>query len=258
MNLTTHIFLERATSGRSVLKPIKENLISLQDEVREAFGWSLDADEHSAQEMANAFSINSPFGHESWNETSRSENLEALKQSIRSARRLVIVGAGSVPIQAVDYPDAWFIAADGAVGAIDDFSRVLCVVSDGDGSDHLERAAQAGVHIVLHAHGDNLDRWKQLASTWSTLQNPPSLTLTHQSKTTYAGMYNPGGFTDGDRALCFIESLGRSLEDTECLGFRTDAVGPWSGVTNRKRKMEKLEWMRESMRRLGVEHFLIR
>jgi uncharacterized Rossmann fold enzyme len=71
-------------------------------------------------------------------------------------------------------------------------------------------------------------------------------------------MYNPGGFTDGDRALCFIESLGRSLEDTECLGFRTDAVGPWSGVTNRKRKMEKLEWMRESMRRLGVEHFLIR
>jgi hypothetical protein len=100
-----------------VLKPIKENLISLQDEVREAFGWSLDADEHSAQEMANAFSINSPFGHESWNETSRSENLEALKQSIRSARRLVIVGAGSVPIQAVDYPDAWFIAADGAVGA---------------------------------------------------------------------------------------------------------------------------------------------
>ena len=258
MNLTTHIFLERPTSGRHVLKPIQENLISLQDEVREAFDWSLDADEHSAHEMAKAFSIESPFGHESWNRTSRSKALEALRQSICSAQRLMVVGAGSVPIHVADYPDAWFIAADGAVGAIDDFSRVLCVISDGDGSDHLERAAQAGIHIVLHAHGDNLGRWNQLASTWSLLQNPPSLTLTHQSKAMHAGMYNPGGFTDGDRALCFIESLGRSLENVECLGFRTDVVGPWSGVTNPERKMQKLEWMRESMRRLGVEHFLIR
>ena len=61
MNLTTHIFLERPTSGRDVLKPIQENIISLQDEVRKAFGWSLDADEDSAHEMAKAFSIESPY-----------------------------------------------------------------------------------------------------------------------------------------------------------------------------------------------------
>ena len=98
MNLTTHIFLERPTSGRDVLKPIQENIISLQDEVRKDFGWSLDADEDSAHEMAKAFSIESPFGHESWNMTSRSNALEALRQSICSAQRLVVVGLSLIHI----------------------------------------------------------------------------------------------------------------------------------------------------------------
>ena len=49
-------------------------------------------------------------------------------------------------------------------------------------------------------------------------------------------MFNPGGFTDGDRALCFIQALGRSLENVECIGFRTDVVGSWSGTTNPERK----------------------
>ena len=70
-------------------------------------------------------------------------------------------------------------------------------------------------------------------------------------------MLNPGGFTDGDRALCFIQMMGRSFDSVECIGFRTDSVGPWSGSTDPVRKLEKLAWMRESMRRLGVEHYLI-
>ncbi len=241
-----------------MLTPVQENLISLQDEVRQAFGWSLDADENSAFEMATVFSTSSPFEQKSWGESSRDEALQRIKQSICSLKRIVIVGAGSQPIHVADYQDAWFVAADGAVGAIDDISRVLCVVSDGDGAEHLERAAQSGVHIVLHAHGDNLDRWEELVTRWSLFEQPPSLTLTHQSKSEHQGMYNPGGFTDGDRALCFIQAIGRSLDSVECIGFRTDAVGVWSGSTNPVRKMQKLEWMKESMIRLGAEHFLIR
>ncbi|MEC8106118.1 MAG: hypothetical protein VX115_00115, partial [Candidatus Thermoplasmatota archaeon] len=62
----------------------------------------------------------------------------------------------------------------------------------------------------------------------------------------------------GDRALCIIHALGRSLEGIHCVGFRTDVVGQWSGTTNPERKKRKLAWMKESMRRLGVEHYLIR
>ena len=97
-----------------------------------------------------------------------------------------------------------------------------------------------------------------LVEAWSQLEQPPHLTLTHQSNVELEGMHNPGGFTDGDRALCFIHALGRSLEEIECVGFRTDHVGPWSGTTHAGRKKEKLAWMKESMRRLGVEHHIIR
>ena len=257
MNLTIHIFLEQRRSGGSVFNPVAEDVRSLQDEVRSAFGWSLEDDEASAQEMAQHFSAAEPFGHSAWSIASRHTALLSLQETIRLAKRLIVVGAGSESIVAHEFPDALFVAADGAVGAIDDRSRILCVVSDGDGAEHLDRAAQSGVHIVLHAHGDNRDIWKELVAIWSSFEQPPSLTLTHQSMTDYDGMFNPGGFTDGDRALCFIQMMGRSLDSVECIGFRTDGVGRWSGSTNPVRKLEKLAWMRESMRRLGVEHHLI-
>ena len=257
MNLTIHIFLEQRRSGWFVFNPVAEDVRSLQDEVRSAFGWSLEDDETSAREMAQHFSVPEPFGCSAWSTASRHSQLVRLQERMRSAKRLIVVGAGSESLIADEYPDALFIAADGAVGAIDDPSRILCVVSDGDGAEHLDSAAQSGVHIVLHAHGDNGDIWRELVATWSTFEQPPSLTLTHQSKREYDGMFNPGGFTDGDRALCFIQMMGRSLDSVECIGFRTDSVGPWSGSTNPVRKLEKLAWMRESMRRLGVEHYLI-
>ena len=258
MNLTMHIFLQGCWVGRAVLKPAADALLSLQDEVRHAFGWSEEADELSASEMSQQFLKDAPYGCSEWESTTRHSALLKLKQSICFAERLVVVGAGSESISVSDFPGALFVAADGAVGAVDDLTKVLCVVSDGDGSEHLERAAQAGVHIVLHAHGDNHDVWVRLVKAWAQFEHPPHLTLTHQANVELEGMHNPGGFTDGDRALCFILALGRSLEEIECVGFRTDVVGPWSGTTNPERKKRKLVWMKESMRRLGVEHHLIR
>ena len=62
MNLTIHIFLEQRRSGRFVFNPVAEDVRSLQDEVRSAFGWSLEDDETSAREMAQHFSVPEPFG----------------------------------------------------------------------------------------------------------------------------------------------------------------------------------------------------
>ena len=182
-----------------MLNPIPDELLSLQDEVRQAFGWLIDADVSSANKMSLDFMDEMPYGQSSWNLKSRNAALHKLKQSISTVDRLIVVGAGSETISVKDYPDACFVAADGAVGALDDLSTVLCVVSDGDGAEHLERAAHAGVHIILHAHGDNLGTWKELVGRWSQFEQPPPLTLTHQSKTNVQGMFNPGGFTDGDQ-----------------------------------------------------------
>ena len=258
MNLTTHILLECAGLGVAVLSPVPKDLLSVQEEVRLAFGWHLEDDEFSAKNMANEFSNHAPFNLDLWSTESRTRTLKKLKQSIHSAERLMVVGAGSDSIRTAEFPRTMFVAADGAVGAIDDLSRVLCVVSDGDGAEHLDHAAQHGVHIVLHAHGDNAEVWTNLVKTWSCYEQPPPLTLTHQTMNDYAGMHNPGGFTDGDRALCFIQAIGRPLNEIGCIGFRTDIVGPWSGTTEPERKKEKLAWMEEVMQRLGVEHHLIR
>ena len=115
MNLTIHIFLEQPRSGRFVFNPVAEDVRSLQDEVRSAFGWSLEDDEISAREMAQHFSVPEPFGRSVWSIASRHSQLIRLQERMHSAMRLIVVGAGSESVIAEDYPDALFIAADGAV-----------------------------------------------------------------------------------------------------------------------------------------------
>ena len=72
---------------------------------------------------------------------------------------------------------------------------------------------------------------------------PSDLILTHQTSGDIPGMHNPGGFTDGDRAVCFLLAVGVERQRISLLGTRTDIVGRWSGKTDEDRKMEKLAWM---------------
>lgn len=258
MNLTTQTFLQHLPVGQSVFIDALEPLLALQDEVREAFGYSIQNDVESAKRMESMFSNPQPFGRYEWSFDQRQQATIKLQKTLHAAKQLYVVGAGSEMIRTSDYdPGARFIAADGAVGAVDDLSKVLCVVSDGDGAEHLQRAIESSVHIVLHAHGDNLQTWTTLCTEWCKNKSVPSLTLTHQTKTSFTGMYNPGGFTDGDRALCFLQSMGLDLSQIQCLGFSTQRVGMWSGTTDPVAKLDKLQWMNEAMIRLGVEHQLI-
>ena len=258
MNLTTQTFLQHPPVGGGVFNDVLEPLLALQDEVRHAFGYSIESDVESAKQMELLFSEERPFGRKEWNADKRQLATIELRNHLHAAKQLYVVGAGSQSIRTSDYDsEARFIAADGAVGAIDDLSKVLCVVSDGDGADHLHRAVESSVHIVLHAHGDNLETWNGLCMKWALMGSVPSLTLTHQTKTSFSGMHNPGGFTDGDRALCFLQSIGLDLSHVQCLGFSTQKVGRWSGTTNPVAKLDKLQWMNEAMIRLGVEHQLI-
>jgi uncharacterized Rossmann fold enzyme len=64
-------------------------------------------------------------------------------------------------------------------------------------------------------------------------------------------MHNPGGFTDGDRAVCIAFALG--ADEVELVGFSIDEVGIWSGVTDKKRKLMKLKWMNKVLKLLSLE-----
>jgi uncharacterized Rossmann fold enzyme len=125
--------------------------------------------------------------------------------------------------------DLAFVAADGATAVL--LSKGVVpdiVVTDLDGPfDAIRSASLMGSLIVVHAHGDNLDALNryvpQLERAVGTVQcQPPE------------GLYNFGGFTDGDRCVFLARALGSA--SIKLLGFDFDDPG----VTPRKQK--KLLW----------------
>ncbi|HUV61732.1 MAG TPA: 6-hydroxymethylpterin diphosphokinase MptE-like protein [Thermoplasmata archaeon] len=98
----------------------------------------------------------------------------------------------------------YIIAADGATSLLVERGFVPdVVVTDLDGvvDDQVEANAE-GTVVFVHAHGDNreaLGRWvpEFRGRVVGTCQCEP-----------VDGVFNFGGFTDGDRAACIISELG--------------------------------------------------
>lgn len=228
----------------------------MQDEVRAAFGWSLSDDQRSARALSDRMLSPEPFGVPHWSSAAREAHLERLASMCRAASRVVVVGAAATveEVTAAAGPGTVFVAADGAAGAVPAHLPLLAVVSDLDGGVHLHSAVERGPVVVLHAHGDNRSAWEQHLATWADLDTPPPLVLTHQGPDLVAGMHNPGGFTDGDRAVCLLRWMDVPKHALAFVGFALDKVGPWSGVTDPNRKLQKLTWMAEVLHRLGMMH----
>ena len=206
------------------MKAVDEELILIQDEIRESFGWGLDSDIESAKLLV-----------------SKCKNPEP---DVRFEGKVTVVGAAAEAGVKTQYPT---VVADGAIGAIEDLSSVALIVTDGDGTPHIERALNKGIPISLHAHGDNVESWNYMLSI---IDDEQEIFLTHQTPVNIDGMHNPGGFTDGDRAVCIAYALGAS--EVELVGFSTDDVGQWSGVTDKKRKLIKLQWMNKVLNILSM------
>jgi uncharacterized Rossmann fold enzyme len=230
-------------------------LIALQDEVRAHFGWSLQADIDSAESMKLSFSENEPFGLSKWNSDGRNQTLGDLQLKLLKATAVIFVGAAveSQQLEEMVGDGVVFIAADGAVGALPAQANLACIVSDFDGTPHLELAAKSGATIIAHAHGDNMEAWNECVGAWSQFSNPPALVLSHQTPHYFEGMHNWGGFTDGDRALCMAHSLGVDFADVYLVGYTLSRVGQWSGRTQESRKLAKLQWMATVVQMLGLE-----
>ena len=254
--MPTARFKDRRRSAAIVFSPVAPALLAVQDEVRAAFGWSLEADQSSASALGQRMTSNAPFGVPTWSPHERTARLARLAERCSLAPRVVVVGAAATveEVEAAAAPDAVVIAADGAAGAVPNHLDLIAVVSDLDGGKHLDAAVDRGLTVVLHAHGDNREAWKRLLPVWAAKARPPGLVLTHQAPELIEGMHNPGGFTDGDRAACLLRWLGVSNESLAFVGFATDRVGPWSGTTNAPRKLKKLAWMVEVLDRLGLKH----
>ena len=232
-----------------------KRLIGFQDEVRLAFNWDYSDDLESAKTMESAFGKDLPFGVEHWDLNSRNRCLQEIREELALCDKLIIIGAGveQQELSDIDFTNAAVIAADGSVGAMDDFKALTCVVSDLDGGGHIDFAALENQRFIIHAHGDNISKWQEVVKKWSSYSNPPSLILSHQINENLDGMINFGGFTDGDRAVCFALWAGVEKEKIKLVGFSTQKVGVWSGTTNPEKKIKKLSWMKKILSFLDLQ-----
>jgi 2-amino-4-hydroxy-6-hydroxymethyldihydropteridine diphosphokinase len=184
----------------------------------EDFGFSPKRDEEAAKLLAELL-----HGLENW-----------LPEADAQVRGRDVVVFGNAPtldreLDGLQEKDAVLLAADGATtvllkhGIIPDI-----IVTDLDGFfPDILKANQEGCIVVVHAHGDNLDALQRyvplLERVIGTAQcRPPP------------GLYNFGGFTDGDRCVFLAKELGAASIKLVGFDFEDESVTP--------RKRRKLVW----------------
>jgi len=93
-----------------------------------------------------------------------------------------------------------------------------------------------GCILVLHAHGDNIERIKsvipKLRRFVGTTQSVP-----------FDRIYNFGGFTDGDRAALLAKKFG--AEKIGLYGFNFESA-------ESETKLKKLKWARRILEMEGI------
>ena len=169
-------------------------------EILEDFGFSRENDEESAKLLDEILS------------TEGCLTLDDLSEIVGFSNKFIVFGAGPSLKEHVtflkenyDLRDYVLVAADGATTAlIEQKIAPDIVATDLDGNlDDILLANFRGANVVIHAHGDNIDKIAKLTpfftSVLGTTQSQP-----------VGNLYNFGGFTDGDRALFLAVALGAS------------------------------------------------
>lgn len=169
-------------------------------EILEDFGFSRKNDEESAKLLDEILS------------TEGCLTLDDLSQIVGFSDKFIVFGAGPslnehIEMLKKDYDlkDYVLVAADGATTAlIEQKVAPDIVATDLDGKlDDILLANIRGANIIVHAHGDNIDKIATVTSFFNNILG------TTQAQPV-GNLYNFGGFTDGDRALFLAVALGAS------------------------------------------------
>ncbi len=190
----------------------------LYQSILQDFGFSPEMDEEAAMSLAKLLRDREP--------------LLCAAETIVAGHRIVVCGnAPTLDKELVGLQERGgvFLAADGATAVLLRHGIVPdMVVTDLDGPfSAILKANQMGSIVVVHAHGDNLDALDryvpQLERIIGTVQCRPM-----------PGLYNFGGFTDGDRCVFLAKELGAASITLVGFDFEDESVTP--------RKKRKLEW----------------
>ena len=169
-------------------------------EILDDFGFSREKDEKSAQLLDEILSVEGCL------------TLDDLSEIVGFSDKFIISGAGPSLKEHIEFlkenyelKDYVLVAADGATTAlIEQKIAPDIIATDLDGKiDDILLANIRGANIVIHAHGDNIDKISNITSFFNNILG------TTQAQP-IGNLYNFGGFTDGDRAIFLAVALGAS------------------------------------------------
>lgn len=188
----------------------------------------------------------------------RSLSRADLAPLFREKRLAAVFGAGpsleedlELFTKTLDSSEIVTIAVDGAAAAFQKKGLSAdVVVTDLDGGDDvLLKASEKGALLVVHAHGDNIERLKQLVPKFSGK-------ILGTTQTEIVGVLdNFGGFTDGDRAVYMCEELGAKHIAVAGMDFDGE-IGEYSkpkalSEAEKNRKKQKLQIGKELLETLA-------
>ncbi|HYM39649.1 MAG TPA: 6-hydroxymethylpterin diphosphokinase MptE-like protein [Thermoplasmata archaeon] len=149
-------------------------------------------------------------------------------------KTVTVAGNGPTLASEMDRVEGVLVTADEATSvalAQDHLPDVLVTDLDGNVPDQVRANAQGAVAVIL-GHGDNgpaIRRWAPRfhGRTVATTQSRPT-----------GRLFDFGGFTDGDRAVCLADHFG--AKEIRLLGW--DFEHPSVKDEDPERKRRKLDW----------------
>lgn len=143
--------------------------------------------------------------------------------------------------------DRTLISADGATTPLLKYKLPDIIVTDLDGKveDQLD-AWRKGSLMVIHGHGDNVEKVKQI------LPKINERVIGTTQTQAFRRLRNFGGFTDGDRAAFMAHELGASRIILAGMDLGK-VIGRFSGKKDRRRKLVKLSICKELLAWLSQE-----
>ncbi len=155
-------------------------------------------------------------------------------RAIFRGKTVTVAGNGPSLADDLAHVDGVLVTADEATSAaLERGLRPAVLVTDLDGAvaDQVRANAEGTVEVIL-GHGDNgpaIRSWapKFAGRTVATTQSRPS-----------GGLYDFGGFTDGDRAVYLADHFG--AKEIRLAGW--DFEHPSAKDDDPKRKQRKLDW----------------
>ncbi len=186
--------------------------MEIYEEILEDFGFSKEEDERAAEIM---------------HELGKGKLLDSSVLDFLKGRKVAVIG-GAYGGEKIE--EDVILTAGKAVKLVDTSAYTPSIhVTDMEEDDEiLLDLERKGCILVLHAHGDNIDRIK------SVIPKVERFIGTTQSKP-FDRIYNFGGFTDGDRAVLLAKHFGAKVR---LYGFDFERA-------DSEIKRKKLKWARK-------------